>query len=183
MWARGESLLGRGTLRPERVEECTTSCICCSDVAHDRVVVHCLRIRCDVVHGCVVAVCLLGYCSHVCFGGEIAYGRALCGRSCVLTLLASVGACRSALLVRHFIYQCPEHTFEIGSVPMLRGGVGRRGGWQITARMHGDTMQVLGRFIAARAGAAWAFVAGHGVACPCMLFPKVQLAQLGYVVF
>ena len=66
---------------------------------------------------------------------------------------------------------------------MLRGGVGRRGGWQITARMHGDTMQVLGRFIAARAGAAWAFVAGLGMACPCMLFPKVQLAQLGYVVF
>ena len=112
MWARGESLLGRGTLRPERVDECTTSCIGCSDVAHDSVVVHCVRIRCDVVHGCVVAVCLLGYCSHVCFGGEIAYGRALCGRSYVLTLIASVGVCRSALLVRHFIYQCPEHTLK-----------------------------------------------------------------------
>ena len=56
---------------------------------------------------------------------------------------------------------------------MLRGGVGRRGGWQITARMHGETMQVLGRFIAARAGAARAFVAGHGMACPCMLFPPI----------
>ena len=112
MWARGESLLGRGTLRPERVDECTTSCIGCSDVAHNSVVVHCVRIRCGVVHGCVVAVCLLGFCSHVCFGGEIAYGRALCGRSYVLTLIASVRVCRSALLVRHFIYQCPEHTLK-----------------------------------------------------------------------
>ena len=79
--------------------------------------------RCEAPHGiagwgrwcCLTS--FLAHCSHVCFGGEIAYGRALCGRSYVLTLIASVGVCRSALLVRHFIYQCPEHTSKSGRCP------------------------------------------------------------------